>query len=98
MSNDIVSVHYSAVGPYQCPTRQSKYYFATTFYTRFKQKAFETCESYDCDIIVEWSRPHKFQSSFKNVTGWDIGRLNTKMLKCPQNQDMNAKVIWYKHD
>ena len=96
--NDMALVPYSAVGPYYCSNGRNNYYFATTFYTRFKHKAFEVCESYECDLIVEWSRPYKFGSRSKNVTGWDVGRLNSKMLKCPHNKDMTAKVIWYKHD
>ena len=96
--NDMALVPYSAVGPYYCSNGRNNYYFATTFYTRFKHKAFEVCESYECDLIVEWSRPYKFGSRSKNVTGWDVGRLSSKMLKCPHNKDMTAKVIWYKHD
>ena len=74
------------------PDTTRLHYFATTFFTRVKRKAFGICELYDCDIIVEWSG----HLGRRRHTGWDIGKLDTKM--CPQNQAMRAKVIWYKQD
>ena len=77
---------YGPVGPYGCST--STYYYATTYFTRYKSKVQGACDTYNCDIIVEWT-----SKDGKNK-GWDIGKFNKPA--CSQNKNMDAIIIMAK--
>ena len=81
---------FGAVGQYSCRPRNI-YHFATSYYTRYKNKIKDDCNKYNCDIIIEWTR----KSLTRTITGWDIGTLSTRNL-CQQNTDMKAKIVWEK--
>ena len=80
---------FGAAGNYNCNI--GDWHFATSFYAEQRlKKAEEKCKQFDCDIIIEWTR----KSGSKTIIGWEIGKFNRR--PCPQNREMNAKIIWEK--
>ena len=80
---------YGPVGVSYC-RNDPPYYFATSFFARTYQQAETRCNSYDCDLIVEWEGP----LGQKTTKGWDVGKFGNQ--QCEQNKKMKAKVVWEK--
>ena len=59
---------FAPIGNKYCQT--GSYYFATSYYTKYKSTAKADCKNYNCDVIIEWTRINSRGDTF---TGWDSG-------------------------
>ena len=83
---------YGPLHRYRCHI--GTYYFATGFYNREKDRAITLCQrKYDCDIVIKWSTTN---INSLQKTGYDIGSTKNSV-KCQQNPDMTAEIIWKKN-